>query len=281
MRILITGIAGFIGSHLADHFINKGDEVYGIDNFLTGSTNNVNKDAVVYNADIREKEHILQIFREVRPTWVFHEAAIARTPWTIDDPQLHHDTNITGTFNVLMAAKEVGVKKVVMASSNVVYGANTPYRAGKLMLEHYGEVFTDMYNLPTVSLRYSNAYGSLRQSEQGPSINCIASLRKSKREDGYIWITGDGKQTRDFTHVEDLCRANELAALSDKTGIFDICTGTSHSLNEIAEYFDCPVKYIPDRKGDVKHIPQDPARAEKELGFKFSIPFEEGIKVYL
>jgi nucleoside-diphosphate-sugar epimerase len=281
MKILITGAAGFIGSHLADYFIEKGHNVTGIDSLLTGSMENVNPKMTFINADIRHPHRMKSLFISVRPDWVFHEAAIARTPWTIDDPGLCHDTNVTGTFNVLMAAKLARVKRVILASSNIVYAAHTPYWASKLMLEHYAQVFNDVYNLSTMSLRYSNVYGSLRQSEQGPSINCIASLRKSKRENGYIWLTGDGKQTRTFTHIDDICRANELAVESKETGSVDVCSQDVLSMNQVAEFFQCPIKYVEDRPGDIKTIPQSPLDAYGRLGFTAKVHFDEGIKVYL
>lgn len=282
MKIFITGIAGFIGSHLADYFINKGYEIFGVDNLLTGQKENINPRANFHLLDIRHKNELTELMQGLQPDWVFHEAAIARTPWTIDDPELCHSTNIDGTFNVLSACKETGnIKKVILASSNIVYAAQTPYWVSKRALEDYAAVFWETYHVRTICLRYSNVYGSLRQSEQGPAVNCIASLRKSKRENGYIWLTGDGTQTRDFTHIDDICRANHLAAESSHTGVFDICTGVNHSMNEVAEYFDCPIQYVPPRRGDVDHIRQDPEPAKAILGFEAITKLEDGIKVYL
>lgn len=279
MKILITGVAGFIGSHLADYFIERGHEVVGIDNLLTGSVENINKKVFFIEQDIRNYKHIEMYFQNA--DWVFHEAAIARTPWTIDDPTLCHDTNVTGTFNVLKASLEHDVKRVVIASSNIVYAANTPYKASKLATEQYAKVFNDTYGLSTICLRYSNVYGSLRQSEQGPAVNCIASLRKSKRENGYIWITGDGEQTRQFTHIDDICRANELAVKSKHIEPLDICTGEPMTMNSIAKLFKCPIQHVEERRGDVKHIDQSPVKAFTFLKFKAKVPFKKGIQVYL
>lgn len=284
MKALVTGSGGFIGSHLTDYLIDQGHEVIGIDNFLTGDMVNVNPKSKFYEADIRNLKQMYEIFDKERPEWVFHEAANPRTQLSVDDPILNHDINITGTLNVLMAARASRVKKVIFASSCILYSANTPYYVSKLAGEEYMKVFQKLYGLPTVSLRYSNVYGSIRQSEKGSSINAIANLRKTKRETGRIWISGDGEQTRDWTHVTDIARANLLAAQSNVSGVYDICTGVSHTMNEVAAYFNCPIDYVPDMLGDCKHLSvnQDPEGAFMDFGYKYEIPFNyKSIKVYL
>lgn len=281
-KALITGVAGFIGSHLADHLLDEGWEVFGVDNFLTGSKKNIDPRVKYKIVDIRKKDKLAIYMKKVRPDYVFHLAAIARTPWTIDDPMLCHDTNITGTLNVLMLARDLKVKKVIYASSNIVYAAETPYKVSKLAGEGYMRAFNDLFDLPTVSLRFSNAYGSLRQSEQGPAINCIASLRKSLNDNGYIWITGDGLQSRDFTHVLDLAEGLRLAAESKVRGMeIDLCTGINTTMNKIASYFKCKIKHVAERPGDIKHIKQDPKPAKKLLGFVAKRRIGDNINVYL
>jgi UDP-glucose 4-epimerase len=280
-KALVTGVAGFIGSHLADSLIDHGWRVFGIDNLLTGDKRNINSNVNFKFVDIRKKDSLNYYIKSVKPDYIFHLAAIARTPWTIDDPILCHETNISGTLNVLMAARDSKVKKVVFASSNIVYAEYTPYLVSKITGELYMRTFDKIYDLQTISLRFSNAYGSLRQSEKGPSINCIASLRQSKRENGYIWITGDGKQSRDFTHVLDIAQACELAANSNVHGKeIDICTGINHTMNNIAKYFNCKIKFVKERIGDVKHIKQDPKRAKKLFGFEAKRRLEDNIHVY-
>lgn len=281
-KAFITGVGGFIGSHLADHLLDKGWEVFGVDNFLTGSKKNIDPRVKYEIVDIRKKDKLAAYMKKVRPDYVFHLAAIARTPWTIDDPILCNETNITGTLNVLMIARDLKVKKVIYASSNIVYAAETPYKVSKLAGEGYMRAFNDLFDLPTISLRFSNAYGSLRQSEQGPSINCIASLRKSMNDKGYIWITGDGEQSRDFTHVLDLAEGLRLAAESKVRCIeIDLCTGINTTMNKIASYFKCKVKHIEERPGDIKHIRQDPNSAKKMLSFVAKRRVEDNIQVYL
>lgn len=283
MKCFITGIAGFVGSHLADYLLEKGYEVSGLDDFSTGDISNVHPKAKFYKADIRNLETVKTIFDIEKPDYVFHEAANCRTMVSVDDPRYNNDVNITGTLNVMLAARDSGVKKLVQASSCIIYAMNTPYAVGKMTAELYGEVFTKIYNLPVVSLRYSNVYGSIRQSEKGAWCNAIASLRKTKRETGRIWITGDGEQTRDWSHVLDVARANLMAAESNKTGVFDICTGKQTSMNEVAQYFDCPIDYVADRPGDAKKLgDQDPEPAFKTFGYKYEIPFNyDSMKAYL
>jgi UDP-glucose 4-epimerase len=283
MKVVVIGVAGFIGSHLADYLIEKGYEVYGIDNFLTGSKANINLKVKFKKIDIRDKVALENYLRDLKNIdYVFHLAAIARTPWTIADPLLANEVNIDGTLNVLMASKNINVKKVIFASSNIVYAKNTPYWVTKKAGEMYMRVFDKLYNVPTVSLRFSNAYGSLRQSEKGPDINCIASMRKSKRENGYIWVTGDGKQTRDFTHVYDMAEAAVRAAESPVYGMeIDICTGINTSIDWIARQFDCPIKYIEERKGDIRHIYQDSRKAQRLLGFKAQRKLKNHIGIYV
>jgi UDP-glucose 4-epimerase len=137
-----------------------------------------------------------------------------------------------------------------------------------------------MYGLSVICLRNSNVYGS-RQSELGPSPNVFSALRKHKRETGYVQITGDGTQSRDFTHVSDIVSGHICAMETTTIGIFDLCTGVNNTLNDVAKYFDCPIQYLPERSGDVKHIYQDPNSALEQLGWKSKITLEEGIKDFL
>lgn len=274
MRVFVTGSAGFIGSHLVDYLIKQGYEVIGIDNLIRGKREYINPKSEFIKADIRSQS----IDRYLKGVdWIFHLAAIATTPWAMRDPILTNDINVNGTLNLLMAAKKAKIKRFVYSSSNVVYSEQTPYWVSKKAGENYTRVFNLLYGLSTISLRYSNVYGSLRANEE----NCIMALRKSWLGKGYVVVTGDGKQSRDFSHVSDIARANLLAAESQVCGEFDICTGVNTTLNEVAAIFKCPVKYVPDRSGDAKHIIQDPKPAWKKLGYKYSIKFNEENKIYM
>jgi len=164
-----------------------------------------------------------------------------------------------------------------MTSSNVIYAFWTPYRSSKEALESLAKVYNNMYGLSVICLRNSNVYGS-RQSELGPSPNVFSALRKAKRENNLIEITGDGSQSRDFTHVSDIVAGHICAMNSNVTGEFDLCTGINHSLNDIANYFKCDIKYIPERPGDIKHILQDPLPALENLNWKAKVTLEEGIR---
>jgi UDP-glucose 4-epimerase len=278
-KVLISGVAGFIGSHLGDYLLDKGYEVVGIDNLVSGKKENVHNDISVYDkSDIQDEGRMSQIIRAEKPDYIFHLAAVSRTPWSISEPLYTYRNNVVGSANILNAALEAGVKKVVLASSNIVYAAQTPYKSSKLAMEMVARDYNDLYDLPTLCLRFANVYGSDRQHED----NVLAALSKSKKEKGKITITGDGEQSRDFVHVLDVCRALEIAALSDVRGDeIDICTGKMWTLNEVAKFYNCPIEYIADRKGDIKILQmQGPAKAQDLLGFRSEFKLDENMKVY-
>lgn len=263
---------------MVDRLVDEGHDVIVVDNLLTGDRVNLNPKAAYFETDIRDIS-LKELMKGIDT--VFHFAAIARTQWTIDDPRLALDINVQGTLNVLLAARDAGVKRFVHSSSCIVYVETTPYWVTKQAAENFVKVFNDLYGLSTIALRYSNVYGSLRQSEKGPAINVLASLRKSKRETGRIWITGDGTQSRDFIHVDDVTRANLMAANSSVTGSLDICTGIQTPLIEIARKFDCPIDFVPDRQGDVKALVQDPEPAWEKLNFRAEKLLWHNLDVYL
>jgi UDP-glucose 4-epimerase len=279
MKYLVTGGAGFIGSHLVDRLIAEGHEVVVVDNFQSGFRDQINEKAELFELDICDGQKLDdEIFWGNEFDGIFHLAAIARTPWCIEDPILAYEVNVMGTLNILELARNHGIKRVVMASSNVVYAFMTPYRTSKEALEGLMHAYNNMYEQSVIAFRFSNVYGT-RQSEVGPSPNVFASLRKAKKDHGKIFITGDGEQTRDFTHVSDIVDGLIKGMNSDYRGVLDLCTGINTSLNQVAKYFDCPVEYIADRPGDVKHIDeQDASNAERILGWKAKIKLEDGIK---
>ena len=274
-KCIVTGGLGFIGSHLVRRLLNEKAHVLIIDNLTSGSFDKMNFNAEYQALDIRKIDGLRFIFKGY--DYIFHMAAIARTPWCIDDPILCYETNVIGTLNVLEAARQTGIKRVVLSSSNVVYAFDTPYRTSKEAVERLGDTYAKMYKLSVISLRYSNVYGQ-GQLETGPSPNVFAALRKSRRENGYLLFTGDGEQSRDYTHVSDIVEGNIKAALSDYCGTIDLCTGKNTTLNKVAEYFNCPVKYTDERPGDVKHIFQNPEQAKQILDWEAKVTLEEGIK---
>lgn len=274
-KCVVVGGKGFIGSHLVDRLVEEGAIVHVVDNGSCCDPINENDFATYHYGDIRRIDSLLVAFHNADV--VFNTAAIARTPWCIDDPILCYEVNVMGTLNVLEAARRCGVKRVVQSSSNVVYAFDTPYRTSKEAVERLGDTYVAMYKQSVISLRYSNVYGK-RQLETGPSPNVFAALRKSKRELGHLVITGDGEQSRDYTHVSDINEAQLLAGLSEWCGTLDLCTGKNTTMNEVAKYFECPVEYTSPRAGDVLHILQNPQPAKDILGWEAKVPLEEGIK---
>lgn len=313
MKILVTGGAGYIGSHLVDFLIEKGHQIIIADDLSSGKKGNANSNAKFYDIDIKSfneyeeyPENVINLFKDEKFDIVFHLAAVSRTPWAISDPLLTYGTNVIGSANVLESAKQTEVKKVVLASSNIVYAAQTPYKTSKLAMEQVARDYNDLYDLPTVCLRFSNVAGG-DVSRQHPD-NVLASLAKSKKEKGYIELTGDGEQTRNFTNVNDICEALYRAAgfrqfNKDNLGSgessvvwmlsplelekvrgteIDIMHPKTWSLNEIAKFFNCEVRYIPERKGDIKHLKMGigPEKAKELLGFEAKVGLEDYIKSY-
>ena len=274
---IVTGGCGFIGSHMVDKLISLGYKVIVLDNLLSGNIENLNKEAIFENVDITNFNLLQSIIDKYdNIDGIFHFAAIARTPWCIENPILCYNTNVNGTINILEISRKKNIKRIVLSSSNVVYAFLTPYRTSKEALEGLALCYNKMYNMSVITLRYSNVYGK-RQSEYGPSPNVFPSLRKSKKELGKLMITGDGTQSRNYTHVSDIVNGNLLSMFNDYCGIIDLCTGKSIPLNYVAKFFECPIEYIDERPGDVKHIIQSPENAYNILGWKALKELEEGI----
>jgi len=274
---IVTGGCGFIGSHMVDKLISLGYTVIVLDNLLSGNLENLNKAAIFENIDITNYNLLQNVIDKYHNIdGIFHYAAIARTPWCIEDPILCYNVNVMGTINILEVARKKNIKRVVLSSSNVVYAFLTPYRTSKEALEGLALSYNKMYNMSVIALRYSNVYGK-RQSENGPSPNVFAALRKSKKELGKLIITGDGTQTRNYTHVSDIVNGNLLSMFNDYCGVIDLCTGKSIPLNYAAKFFDCPIKYVDERPGDIKHIIQSPDEAYNILGWKALTELEDGI----
>jgi UDP-glucose 4-epimerase len=274
---IVTGGCGFIGSHMVDKLISLNYKVIVIDNLISGNIENLNEKAIFENVDITNftlLETVINKYDNI--DGIFHFAAIARTPWCIEDPLLCYNTNVNGTINILEISRKKNIKRIVLSSSNVVYAFMTPYRTSKEALEGLSICYNKMYNMSVIALRYSNVYGK-RQSETGPSPNVFAALRKSKKDLGKLIITGDGTQTRNFTHVSDIVNGNLLSMFNDYCGVIDLCTGKNIALNDAAKFFNCPIEYVDERPGDIKHIIQSPNDAYNILGWKALIDLEEGI----
>jgi UDP-glucose 4-epimerase len=262
---------------MVDKLISLDYKVIVIDNLLSGNLENLNKKAIFENVDITDYASLKNAVNKYENIdGIFHFAAIARTPWCIEDPLLCYNTNVIGTINILEIGRLKNIKRIVLSSSNVVYAFLTPYRTSKEALEGLALSYNKMYNMSVIALRYSNVYGK-RQSETGPSPNVFAALRKSKKELGKLIITGDGTQTRNYTHVSDIVSGNLLSMFNDYCGIIDLCTGKSIPLNYAASFFNCPIEYVDERPGDVKHIIQSPTESFAILGWKALTELEDGI----
>lgn len=291
-KCLVTGGAGFIGSHIVDALIQKGHEVLVVDNLSTGKKENINPNAYFFEADLRDFDAIRPLFEGV--DYVFHEAALPRIPLSIEKPIETNDINVKGTLHALVASKEAGVKKFIYASSSSALGGAAsipmkengvcqplnPYALQKYVGELYCKIFSIIYKLPTVCLRYFNVYGP-RQPREGAYVPVIGIFLTQKREGKPLTITGDGGQTRDFTHVSDVARANILALESSKTGngeVINIGAGKNYSINEIAKMISGDVQHIPLPAGEMRNTLADISKARELLGWEPQVKLEDGIK---
>jgi UDP-glucose 4-epimerase len=295
MKIIVTSGAGFIGSNLVDKLIDEGHKVFVIDNLSSGKKENLNKKAIFYKADICDLNKILPLFKGI--DYVFHLAANPRVVFSVENPIESHQINVDGTLNVLYASYKNKVKRLIFASSASVYGdikklplkenitSNpvSPYGLHKLIGEYYCKLFSNLYNLETVCLRYFNVYGP-RMDPNGPYALVIGKFLKLRKENKPLTICGDGKQTRDFIYVDDVIKANILAMKSKKVGkgeIINISSGKSYSINYIAKLIGGKKVYLSARKGEIKHALGDNSLAKKLLGWKPTISLEEGIEKLL
>jgi len=290
IKAVVTGGAGFIGSNLVDGLIEKGYDVHVIDNLVAGKRENVNPKAVFHEKDIRNLEDMHVIMENAK--YVFHLAAVPRVQFSIEHPIQTNEVNVDGTLNVLKAAHEAGVKKVVFSASSSAYGdqpimplredmpANpkSPYGLHKYIGELYCRLFSEIYGLPTVSLRYFNVYGP-RLDPTGAYALVMGLFLRLRSEGKPLTITGDGTQTRDFTHVRDVVRANILAAESETVGhgeVINIGAGNNHTINHLAELMGGEVEHIAARLEPHDTL-ADNSLAKKLLGWEPTVSFEEGI----
>ena len=292
-KCLVVGGAGFIGSNLVDELINRGYEVAVIDNLLTGKKENINSKAKFFEVDIRDLEKIKPLFIGI--DYVFHLAAMPRIQLSIDDPIKSNDINLNGTLNVLVAARDAKVKKLIYSASSSAYGRQltlpwvetmapdpiSPYGLQKYVGEVYAKIFYEIYGLPTVRLRYFNIYGK-RQPNEGAYCSVISTFLKQKQNGEILTIVGDGKQTRDFTSVIDAVRANIMAAESETVGhgeLINIGRGHPYSVNEVADMIGGPRTNIAPRY-EVSGSYADNNLAKKLLDWEPTIDLAEWIKEY-
>lgn len=294
MKYVVVGGAGFIGSNVTDLLIDEGHEVLVIDNLSTGNLENVNSKASVLIEDITNSpESLTSTFKNF--DGVFHLAALARVQPSIENPIEFNHTNVDGTLNVLVAARDAGIKRVVYSASSSAYGNAeivptkedyptdplSPYGLQKLIGEQYCRVFHHCYELETVSLRYFNVFGE-RQPLSGAYALVMSVFAKQLLEGKPLTITGDGEQRRDFTYVKDVARANLLAMTSKNVGkgdVINIGNGDNRSINQLASMMGGDIEYI-DPRLEPRETLADNSKAKELLNWHPTVNLEDWVPKY-
>ena len=297
---LVTGGAGFIGSHITEALVERGDRVRVLDNLITGRRENLSPiaDRIEFiEGDIRDYATTLRAAEGV--SVIFHQAAVPSVPRSVAEPALNHDINVNGTFNVLMAARDAVARRVVYAASSSAYGDTetlpkheemspsplSPYAAAKLFGEYYCRVFTQVYNLETVSLRYFNVFGP-RQDPSSPYSGVISKFITSLLAGEAPMIYGDGEQSRDFTYVSNVVDANLRAAESGEAvgQVINLGIGERVTINQLLAELqkiigsNLPARYEEARAGDVRHSLAAISRAKDLIGYLPLVGLAEGLR---
>jgi nucleoside-diphosphate-sugar epimerase len=301
-KYLVTGVAGFIGSTIVRALIRDAGSARGLDDFSTGKPENIAElkgSLDFHRVSLLDPAGLAAACQGI--DCIFHQAALPSVPKSVVEPKLTHDVNVNGTLNLLLAARDAGVKRVIYAASSSAYGESqvlpkheemvphpiSPYAVQKLTGEHYMHAFATVYGLETVSLRYFNVFGP-RQDANSQYSGVLAKFINNMLAGKSPTIYGDGEQSRDFTFVENAVRANLLAAeapapeVSGK--VFNVATGTRYSLNQTYKIlqnligFAGAAQYAPPRTGDVKHSLADISLAQKHLKYSPNVGFEEGLR---
>ncbi len=296
MKVLVTGGAGFIGSHVVDRLVEEGHNVVVVDNLSSGKRRNVNRAASLYKLDI-QSGRLERVFRNERPNVVIHLAAQISVRRSVEDPVFDAQVNVLGTMNVLQQAVRHGVRKVVFASSGgEIYGEQETYPApevhatnpvsaygiSKLCAEHYLSYFRRTSGIQVVSLRYSNVYGP-RQDPEGEAGVIAVFIQKMLNNEQPI-INGNGRQTRDFVFVDDVVEANLAAMGPDSQGIYNVGTGAETSINELFRMLvsftgsGCKEVHGPAKPGEHMRSVIDPAKIRQELGWDSKVELTDGLK---
>jgi len=297
---LVTGGAGFIGSHIVDKLVQLGEKVRVLDNFVTGKKENLSKSInkiELINGDIRDRKKLQVALKSV--DFVLHQAALRSVPRSVDDPISTNDVNITGTLLLLEQSRKCKVQRVVYAASSSAYGDSpelpkketqlpapvSPYAVSKLAGEYYCSMYNKLYGLETISLRYFNVFGP-RQDPASEYAAVVPKFIELALKGKTLEIHGDGLQSRDFSYIDNVVSANLLAVKSKKGigEVFNIACGEKWTILDIAEtigrIIDKKLKYhhTQTRKGDVRHTLADISKAKKMLGYKIITNFEEGMR---
>lgn len=289
--VLVTGGAGFVGSHLAES-LTEAAEVRVLDDLSNSNGEDVPSHATLIEGDVRDQATVQEAMADVDV--VFHEAAMVSVPASVEEPLACHDVNGTATLQLLDTARQTD-SRVVLASSAAIYGhpgsvpvaeddpkrPTSPYGVEKLANDEYARVYANQYGLDVVALRYFNIYGP-RQTGQYSGV--ISAFLDQARSGDPITVEGDGDQTRDFVHVDDIVRANRLAATTDETGTaYNVGTGSSVTIRELAEIIrdvtdaDVPIKHVDPRPNDIQRSCADIEKARRELGFEPTMSLRDGL----
>jgi UDP-glucose 4-epimerase len=296
-KYLVTGGAGFIGSHLVEELLRRGESVRILDDFSSGLRANVPSGVEVIDGSVADEPTATKAVAGC--DYVLHEAAIPSVPRSVAEPLATNRANVDGTLAILVAARDAGVKRVVFAGSSSVYGNAavlpkredmrpmplSPYALQKLVSEQYCQMFTQLYGLETVTTRYFNVFGP-RQQPGSPYSGVISLFIEALTSGKPPLILGDGRQTRDFTYVADVVQGVLAAATTPGVGgeVFNVAVGGRISLLELVRTLQTVLKsdieptFGPERTGDVRDSQADIVKARQKLGFEPSVPFEEGIR---
>lgn len=293
MKVLVTGVAGFIGSHLLVKLLSHEIDVVGLDNLSIGKISNINnylKDPKFefHNGDIRDLKLVNKLVSKIDA--IIHLAALADIVPSIESPDEYFSTNVTGTFNIVAAAKQYNISRIIYAASSSCYGipdkyptpenspidTKYPYALTKYLGETIVLHWSQVYKLSAISLRLFNVYG-LRARTSGTYGAVFGVFLAQKKAGMPLTIVGDGNQTRDFTNVKDVVEAMYLALLSDKQGIYNVGTGNPVSVNEIAELIGGDKVFIPKRPGEPDSTNADVSKISKDLGWQSKISIENGV----
>lgn len=296
MRVLVTGGAGFIGSHLVDAFLADGHEVAIVDNLATGVRENLNERARFYEADIRDATAVTALFERERPDLLCHQAAQLDVRRSVADPAFDADVNIVGTLRLLQAGVEHGLRKVIFASSGgAIYGDTaviptpethpatpiSPYGVSKLSIEHYLHYYHVVHGLPYIALRYANVYGPRQNPHGEAGVISIFAERLLRGEPATIY--GDGKNTRDYVYVSDVVAANRAAFVSDQVGAYNVATGVETDVNTIFRRINelteahAEERHAEAKAGEQRRSCLDCQAIARDLAWRPRVMLEEGL----
>jgi len=299
MKILVTGGAGFIGSHVVDAYLAAGHEVAVVDNLATGNEHNLNRDAQMHRLDLRDPAEIAAVVSSFKPEVVNHHAAQAEVPKSVADPAFDAQVNLIGGINLLKASVDNGVRKLIFISTGgALYGEPdvvpcdedhpvrplSPYGASKQALEAWLGVYQRTFGMDYTVLRYANIYGA-RQDFAAEEGRVVAIFASRMIEGKPVTIDGDGSQSRDMLHVGDVATANLAALDRGDDGTYHVSTGVPVTVNDlfrklaILTEYKLEPRFGPSRKGDVYRIALDNTRAHAELGWEPRIQLEEGLRL--